>query len=263
MIDTNLEARKKFFAKRFTVALEEWKRKNKEKGGKSDLQKSFALMIGVTDNMIPQYKSGKSYPRRGTIENIIKVLGVPDDYFTPTTHDELYEGSSEFITELGRRHVEFSEEIGLDLNMVKALHSLLDWDTLFPQYSPIIEYRTDLLPEYKRQSDFAESAPIDPSLDFLQIERDGQTLTLHRCDLAYLKEVQDKVVELVEFLFYKRHGEMEKEVEEVNRRTHLKTTDGGEAFRPIHKDEMFEIDRFAKYAYKDEPEEGGQDNGEH
>lgn len=248
-----------FFSDRLQSALKEWKDK-----GNGRTQSVFARMVEISDNMVTRYKKGEQYPSDKTLEKICKVLDKPKDYFVPTTKEELYKNSPLYMTKLGKSHADFAETIGLDLDFLKGLHDVVDFDSLFPMYSRIIRDDSDYFsPKYVRQSNFADSAPIDDELDFLQVHRDDQTLTLHRCDLAYLREVQDQVVEFVEYLFYKRREEMKREVEEVNRRTHSKTKDGGDGFRPLHREELLEIDRFAKYAYTDKPKEGGQDNGKH
>ena len=50
----------------------------------------------------------------------------------------------------------------------------------------------------------------------MQIERNGKKQTFSVHDLGFLKEIQEQVIEYVEFLFYQRSREMEKEVERWN-----------------------------------------------
>lgn len=266
--------------KRSEISRSTWKRKFNEaydkkwkSRGKGYTQQAFAdeinkiktekygIQATIDNRCVSKWANG-TRPEKENLDCICEVLGLPINHFEPSDRD-LYRDSSKFITALGRDNVDFAKEKGLDLDFVKGLQNVVDFDSLFPLYSRIIVDNSDLLPTYKRQSNFADSAPIDDELDFLQIHRGDKTLTFHRCDLAYLREVQDQVVEFVEFLFYKRHEEMKREVEEINKRTHMKTSNGGEGFRPLHQDEMLEIDRLIQYAYKDAPEEGGQDNGKH
>ena len=215
----------------------------------------------VSSQQVSKWLHG-TLPEFYNLDAICEVLELDIDYFSPT-HEEEYRDSSQYITKVGKEHTVFSKEIGLDLDFLKGLHNVVDFDSLFPMYSPIVSDNTDIMPVYKRLSNYADSALIDDELDFLQVHKDGQTLTLHRCDLAYLREVQDKVSEYVEFLFSKRLKEMETEVEEVNRRTHFKLKDGGDGYRPLRHEERLKVDRFAKYAYGDTPKKGGQDNGKH
>ena len=215
----------------------------------------------VSGQQVSKWLHG-SVPEFYNLDAICEVLGLEIEYFSPT-REENYRDSTQYITELGKAHTEFSKEIGLDLDFLKGLHNVVDFDSLFPMYSPIIADHSDILTKYKRQLNFANSAPIDDDLDFLQIHRYGKTLTLHRCDLAYLREVQDQVVEFVGYLFYKRREEMKGEVKEANSRSHFETMNGGKAFRPLHREEFLEIDRLAHYVYKDAPEEGGSENGKH
>lgn len=200
----------------------------------------------VTGQQVSKWLHG-SIPELNNLEAICEVLDLDSNYFLPN-REEKYRDSSKYITDLGRTTVKFSNEIGLDLNYLKAVHTLVDLDNLFPLYSPIVEDRTDIIPMYERLTSFGDSAPIDEELSFLQINRDGKNITLHICDLAFLRDVQDQVIEFVKYLFYKRHEEMHREVEEVNRRTHGELTNGEKAFIPISDYDIYKIDRYYKYA---------------
>lgn len=213
----------------------------------------YGIEGNVDNRFVSKWLNG-TVPEEENIKCICEVLGLSEDYFEPSDRDR-YRDDSQFITELGQKHVAFAKEIGLDLDLVKALHNLTDWDTIFPMYSPIEPSDVEkffLSNKWERLNGFVSSAPIDKSLDFLQTQKDGKLLTLHRADLVYLKEVQDKVVEYVEYLFYKRAQEMKKEVEEVNAFANPGGT--GRRSKLFVREHLFEIDRFQKYAYKPKEE---------
>lgn len=236
----------------------------------------------VSGQQVSKWLHG-SIPEEENFKAICEVLGLDKEYFSPT-RSEIYRDSSKYITELGKEHARFSEEIGLDLNLVKTIHDLVDFGEAFPLYTPIcfdrpqVNYFKDEVTVRVGRGeafwDHMESAPInrdeelDLDLDFLQFIRDGKRITLHKGDLAFLREVQDQVIEFVEYLFYKRSREMEEEVREVEERVKatvkVETTDRGTnySFGVINtRDIITDVDRFAKYSIVFTDEEGGQDHG--
>ena len=62
----------------------------------------------------------------------------------------------------------------------------------------------------------SDSAPIDKELSFLQVKRNDKRITMHEMDLMFLKDVQDKVADFVEVLFYKKQKEMEESIQKAN-----------------------------------------------
>lgn len=209
--------RKDFFKRRFNELYSEWKKRDK-----GNTQGEFARQIceirnkntgekcPVTNSYVSEWKRGKWVPDQ-YIPEIAKVLGVKEEEFSFNTHDDLYRHSSEYITEFGRSDLsQFCYDIGLNLQFLSSIRKLIgpDFDSMFPIYLPIPDREECMLPNKRK---LADSAPIDNMLQYLQVERDGKTITLHKCDLAYLKEVQDQIVEFVSYLFYKRSEEMKKE----------------------------------------------------
>lgn len=211
------------FQSKFPSQLATWKEEQKRQG-KKGTNYEFAKQVGVEPYYVTDWKSGRSGTPYKYINRICKVLGVSPNVYEPTTHDEKYGKSSDYITKVGKANMAFAEQEGLNLELVSGLAGIMDFDELFPVYAPIVELTSDQdtgIKKYGRMKN-ADSAPIDERLSFLQIHQNGKTVTMSRADLAFLKEVQDKVVEYVEFLFYQRSKEMKREEEQV-------------------------IDRFAKY----------------
>lgn len=218
---TTKKKKYRLFPTKFPVLLEDWKRQQKE-NGKPGSNYEFGKQVGVPNYRVSDFKSCRQGIPYSYIDKICEVLGVSPDVFEPTTDEEKYENDSQFITDLGKAHVNFAKSEGLDLNLVQALSNVVDFDSLFPIYLPIPD-REDCVLTKKRI--LADSAPIDNSLQYLQVHRDDKTITFHKCDLAYLKEVQDQVIEFVSYLFYKRSMEMKKEALLFN-----------DDFREIHPD---------------------------
>lgn len=250
------------FLDKFPLQLESWKEQQKAKG-KPGSQYEFARQVGVEPYYVTDWKTGRHGIPYLYIEKICEVLGVSTDVYEPRTHSEKYQYSSDFITDIGKAHVEFANKEGLDLTLVEALTKIVDFNKTFPVYTPIRLNTQFLDPEYIRMIN-ADSAPIDKKLEFLQVTRDGKRITLHRADLAFLKEVQDRVTEYVEYLFYRRAQEMKDELTQVNKDLHITLKDGGQAVKKITREYIETIDRFNKYHVEDlDPEEGSDISGKH
>lgn len=208
------------FGARFSEQLKKW-----QSAGENRTQEDFGKLIDPPASRISVNKwcAGKDIPRPERLKQICEIFGVEEDYFdiTNATHNELYEHSGAFQTKIGKSHVEFAKRINLNLDLVEALSRVVDFNNLFPPYSPI--YREVEPGVYDRKVNFKRSAPmekendLDKDLQFLQVEQNGKRITLHRCDLAFLKEVQDQIVTFTEYLFYQRKKEMIEEVEKFNR----------------------------------------------
>lgn len=250
--------KREFFVKKFVPKLEEWKKDNKDKGG---TQKAFAKMIGVSEDMIKAYKSGETYPRDKTLKEIRRVLGVPDDYFTPTTEKELYEYSQDFMTDIGENKIlPYCEEIGLDPQFLVVVSKLIgeSLGDQFPFWTPIIlnpNYFSDLENRYIRPDPlryWSDSAEMKPDIKMFQIEakKNGsdkkKLLTLTDPDLLFLRDVQNEVRDYVEFLFLKRKKELKKEGEEASRKAWIPVPNGGYALKTLTADERNSIDRYFK-----------------
>lgn len=222
-------------------------------GGKWENQKDFGQKLdpAPSEGTVSNWLNGNGIPGPEWQKQLINLFEVSEDYFSlrHTSYAERYEKSSDFITDEAKKHVEFANRRGLSLDLVRALANIVDFNELFPLYSPIGHYTID--PEtgkrvYDRDVSFLEPAQInkdiDQDLSFLQIEQRGKTVLLHRCDLAVLKDMQDKIADFVEWLFFERSREMKREVDAVN-----EFVDGRDLTYEIEK----QFDPYAKY-YRDQ-----------
>lgn len=236
---------REFFKEKFAVALEEWQKKT----GKTQAQ--LAEMIPVSGNMVSRYKNGLVIPSNAVFDRIAEIFaeeGVMIGGYNPETRADKYKFDSDYMDEVGKEHSEYCEAIGVKRSFLQLLHEITDMDSLFPLYSPI-EYHMNIeVDEYFRLplKRFADSAKMTKDSRF-QIHRGGKTITLHRADLHWIKELQDEVQLFIEYLYLRREREMEEEVEEVNRR-YKWIESGGIWYAPqISESELKEIDRFRKY----------------
>lgn len=249
------------FGARFSELLEEWK---KEEPGRTNTSFGEMLNPPYARGSVENWAKGKNIPKPETLKQICEIFGEPEDYFSIdyATHAQKYSNSSDFVTKIAKRHIDFANTIDLNVDFVRALSEVIDFDSLFPIYTPIANKtvsKDSLNINWNRDIDFLNSASvIDHDLSFLQINRYDKRITFHKADLAYLKEVQDKVTEYVQFLFYQRAKEMEDEVRKFN--DDLTVTEGTieDGLRISHRavtiDYMEEHDRFAKYVFQDKQE---------
>lgn len=225
-----------FRAKKFNEKLLKWKEERKLSGEPySDEVFRYQFNPEISRQTIANWKNGEE-PNSFNKTQLCKIFNVNDDYFdTITTREDLNKFDTVHITKVGKENASFAVEHGLDLDLVQVLHELVDFDSLFPKYSHIVEEPSSSPdnPRFIREEN-ADSAVIDKDLEFLQIKRDGKIYTMHQADLAYLKEVQDKVKEYVEFLFYKRSKEMKEEVQRCIK--------GLESYEPPKYDQGLEYD---------------------
>lgn len=252
-------ARKQYFRDKFNPALDEWKKKNTDGKSKRATDEAFSKIIGVHKNMIVQYRQG-IIPRPETLKKIINVLGVPDDYFTPTTKDELYKYSPEYMTDLGETKIlPYCEEIGLDPHFLEVINDLFgeDLGDQFPFWTQLIRnpnFLCDPSELYIRLDPvefWSSSAEMKPDVKMFQIEvkkqsdsDDRKRITLSYSDLLFLRDVQDEVRDYIEFLFLKRKKELRTECEEASKRAQIPLSNGGYELIQLRAEDLNEIDKY-------------------
>lgn len=278
------EQRDDFFVKRFNELFSEWK----QKGGKNT-QGEFARQIceirhektgekcPVTNSYVSEWSRGKWFPDQ-YISEIAEVLGVKEEVFFFQTHDDFYKYSSEYMTKIG--HGEFSQfcdEIGLDLRFLYVIRSLMgsSFDELFPLWTPIAPKKSrdisndDGIYSHMGTECLSTSAKMDDDVNIFQCvvhdeeaeTEEGRTITLGRADLRFIKDIQDEVINLIEFCFMKREKDLQKESEEASRRSSPVLPDGGRVVRLLKAEELNQIDRYFKEYVDKKPGTNSQKGG--
>lgn len=244
---------RKLFGGMFTDALNRFKL---ETGKNND---EVATMLKTSRGSIQKWCVGDNIPKQETVEMICHVFGLPEDYFDMdnATHDQLYKYSSIYMDKVAQEHVRFAKEHDLNLDLVRVLSNLIDFDNSFPLYGPISHKSMD--PEtgiikYDRDVNFMSAADIDDDLHFLQINRNGRKITMSNGDLAFLKIVQDQIIQYIEFLFYKRSADMQEETRRFN--DDLLVSKGTpeqpeHGYMKITKDFYYQHDNYGKYIADD------------
>ena len=264
------KASRTLFGARFSNELNKWKEKAPK--GQRRTNTTFAKLVSstTTRGSVEKWCRGENIPQEDTLKKICKIFGVSEDFFDPenATHDELYQNEANFIKGIGKQHVEFSKLIDLDLDLIRALANRVDFDKQFPLYAPI-KYKDGVCSRNVNYSDSAHIEDVAANLRFLQVEREGKRITLHRCDLAFLKEVQDKVVEYMEFLLYQRTKEMEEEVLKDSQDLLEVTVDGKPVTDPKEREKYLkmmseppEAVTIEEYEKKRHERSGDDDQGE-
>lgn len=259
--------KRKFFAEKLKIALDEWKIENKDKGGTDEM---FARLIGKSKNMIPRYKKSDdekvgAYPEDKTLKSMCRVLGKSENYFTPTTESELYKWDADYMTSVLETHaVKYCKEIDLDLIFLSGMKRMFgeEFGDIFPKWTPIARKTKRNLFEdndpYCRAdaSVISRSAQVGRELDVFQfkvdVDGDRRNIIFGEGDLRFIKEVQDKAKEYIEFLFSQRCKEMDREVDEANKR-YWKPNPNGDGMEGelLKYDELNEIDKYRNLDYFD------------
>lgn len=218
MKDLMTQYRDKYFGEKFRARLKELNLTQTEFSKKYHEKTGFNLSRNSPSN----WANGKQYPESETIERICQVLDVSPDYFLPDPND--YESPSRQNV-IADERLKLARDIGLSVDFINSLKDLSDFGNDFPLYRfQVISSKdpeTNSLSSYLLQSyevkrvDLAEAGTADEDKRTFQIVQDGNTYTLHEPDLYFLKEVQDKVSEFIQFLFYERKREMKREDEEA------------------------------------------------
>ena len=255
--------RNDFFVRKFNDFYTEW-RMNQKKNGHRGSQSEFARLVVEAEKelhpnnpltkcdyrYVSKWLNGVMRPE-GYLEAIAQVLGVSVDEFTPKTHDDQYKHSEEYMNGIQKDEIEpFCDMIGLDVEFLKILESMIDFDEKFPLWRPmertkniLADYVYYLLPE----SSLCESAPMKDGV--FQVERivnengkeEKRLITLSKPDLLFLRDIQRSIKKYLEFRFAERADEMEKEVEEANRLSMIPLEGGGTAIRLLKRDEIINI----------------------
>ena len=207
---------------------------------------------GIYQQTVSDWHLGASLPDVKNLKTICSVLNVNENYFKYKVENDKYKFDSLFIDEIGTELYDHAREIGLNPSFIYAIRELVNFDSVFPCWSPIGITKTDITdlfihqrPKYGRLENWAESASASEgsAVQKLQVLHDGKLITLNLNDLDYLYDVQQSVIEFVGYLFYKRALQMKEEVNEANRAVNNKDRIPG----PLSAQELNKIDHYGKY----------------
>lgn len=269
------EQRDLFFMNKFGIYFKEWKAKDKK-----NTQGEFARQIcairskktgekcPVTNGYVSDWLHGRWFPNE-YLPEIAEVLGIKEEDLLMHTHDDLYELSSEYMTNIGDTKIkDFCKEAGLDLQFLFTVRTLFgdEFGKSFPFWTPIdrtqgrVVNLIDNMYSHRDLSCLAKSAPMDNGNDIFQaeveIEKNGNTekriITMSEQDILLLRDIQEDVKDFIRYRFFARREEMEREGQKASLRSWKPNKAGGEVFVPLNASELNEIDKyFNGYVDKD------------
>lgn len=195
-------------------------------GQKSQDEVASDLHIGRSS--VSQWLNAKQYPTPDNRKRICSLFGIPADSYEPRVLFDLYlkkyEDPKGIESILADEIIPYCNLLSLDLDFLRAIQKLVDFDSIFPYWSPIVSDREKF---YIRSNPFDTSREVKSNDNiFLQvvIAEDAQNpdsvkkrVFLQRADLVFLKEVQDAVKYGIESLFAKKRNDREAEVQAARR----------------------------------------------
>ena len=236
---------KELFSKKFSLALDLWKKEDK-----GNTQKSFAELARIGENTITDYKKGKYVPREDAFQQMLEVFSevksvkVDREFFLPQTDDEEYRYSPERAAKVYEEQKAACEMIGLDPGFLSWVLSDPDFVDRFPFYTPIKqECNIPHRPQSRRytREEISEIAEDDNPF---QYEANGKRQTLSYGDLEFLKATQDFLNDLKRMFYLQRTDDMKFQVKEVNAALEEKMKTGSTF---LTDEEVSKIDRYDGY----------------
>lgn len=264
---------KKFFGKKFSELYKEWKVRTHNGN-----QEMFADKCFITNkSSVSKYARGLQLPSDLTIENIIRVfneagMNVTIEDFIPHTEDDTYHHDPKRVKGIQDHSREFARSIGLSdgfLDFITNHTDLSDPEEGYPIWSPLarypsfingfdttekeLEYLKDrmFVTEYHRRP-LATTHAVSDDRSYTVPMEDGTSFLLSEIDLRILKDLQDKVVDVVKYFYFKRKKEMKEQ--EINAIKQANPSHYDEVHNQtvmydhiLSKDELIAIDPYMQY----------------
>lgn len=262
----------KFFSKVFSKKYKEWNEKTHK------TQQDFAEECEMQNkNSVSNWSTGKQIPKDDTFEKILRVFneaGIPTtiEDFIPHTPDDTYHHDPQRVKGIQDHSREFARSIGLSdgfLDFITSHTDFSDPDEGYPIWSPLalypsyingfdtnekeLEYLKDrmFVTEYHRRP-LATTHAVSDDRSYTVPMEDGTSFLLSEIDLRILKDLQDKVVDVVKYFYFKRKKEMKEQ--EINAIKQANPSHYDEVHNQtvmydhiLSKDELIAIDLYMQY----------------
>ena len=244
-------------------------------------QKQFATLCYSNPNSITNYKNGVDFPSPATIDQIISVfndaeLNVTVEDFIPHGNDDAFRHDPSRVKALQDHYQKLIEEIGLSDGFLDFCINYTDFgdpDEGYPIWSPLSRippkhdpfkpepFETDIealkylngkyfVHEFGRLELLKTHAVLE-SQKFTVKMQDGSSVVLTEIDLRILKDLQDKIVDMLKYLYFVRRKEMKLQVINATKQANpvIKTTNGQgiDIGVSLGKDELIAIDPYMQY----------------
>lgn len=262
-----------YFGKVFSELYKEWKSKTPDGN-----QQMFAELCKLgSKNSVSNYARGKSIPTDASVDEIIRVfreagMNVTIEDFIPHTDADTYRYDPSRAKSIQDHSREFARSIGLSddfLDFITNYTDFSDPDEGYPIWSPLTQYPSEFkefkttekeleylngsffVSEYHRRP-LATTTAVSDDQSFTIPMKDGSSFLMSEIDLRILKDLQDKVVEVIRFHYFKRRKDMQiqevKATKQANQMTHDEAHNqiiiGHHA---LSKEELIAIDPYMQY----------------
>ena len=155
---------------------------------------------------------------------ICTVLDVDISEFSPKTHDEKYQYSSDYANGLEGRLEEIAEQnFGIDLTFFQGLRNIVpNFDSTFPKYAPLHYYGINAYaPDGRQRNVYERRVPQETTetksgKGLFQITMDGQTVFLTKYDMKFIRSLQNRISKLVSVYFEDHQKTIDKAETEAN-----------------------------------------------
>lgn len=229
-----------YFGKVFSELYQEWKSKTPD----SNQQKFAELCHLGSKNSVSNYARGKSIPTDASVDEIIRVfneagMDVTREDFVPHTDDDTYRYDPSRVKDMQNRNRDIAKNIGLSedfLNFVFDHTDFDDPDEGYPVWSPIASIPTNVMKRF--HTDVKELKYLDGVFGICEFTRvplktteavtddqkytvkmsDGSSFVITEIDLHILKDLQDSIVDVIKYFYFKRKKAMKEQVIEVTKR---------------------------------------------
>lgn len=186
---------------------------------------------------------------------ICQVLDVDLSEFSPKTHDEKYQYSSDYADGLEGRLEELAEQnFKIDLTFFQGLRNIIpEFDSTFPVFCPLFRYgQFDTRHKPYQRSVPAEATETSSGQGLFQITKDGKTYFLTKYDMKMIARIQKAVRKIVLTWFDKLSDEMKEAETKANLKYQEENAVDIWSEYILSDEELQSIDRWGIYTVEEE-----------
>lgn len=226
------------FASNLRKYYEKWKMKDR-----SNTQEKLAYLVGKADRKsISNYLNAVNYPDEDTLNALCDILDTtPEELNGLDDFRTRYQYKEDTAERIRNGYDAFCSGIGLSNDFLKFIRSALP-DESFPLFTEIIK---DFDHCYRDTPH--ETAETKTGSEYQIYTAAGEHTDLTYPDYAFLKDVQDQVTELVEYLYFKRQKQLDAALKTINDECFVGNVEYG-----IRKERLCETDPYYRYTLGDQ-----------
>lgn len=234
------------YAKNLKPAYERWK---KDKPGRN--MEDLAAEVGVRDRKsVSQWINGEVTPERANLEKLCDVLGITEEELNGTESiSEQFKYDGNFTENLHNGFQQFNAAIGLNEDFLKFIRAAIP-DSEFPLWKEVYHPLDPVGVSKYEHREPMEAFYTDKRNYFQLTVEDGRTVNLLYPDFAFLKDIQTEVIQYVEYLYYKRRQEMERELQYFNDKY---VTDTGAV--GVGRKTIYSLTKYSEYMLREKQKE--------